>query len=154
MIISGNPTWRITHHHGFLEYNILWILKDFTLNLMTGGNCWLNVNRNGRCTALVKAGTTKEDCCNRGPLAATASAAWNEQDMTPSSLFYMHVQGGVTCSRCKGNKRYINWWTFRRRAWLIHIYEDQCGESGGGIYISSLSVFCSIHTIKISQICI
>ncbi|OXA63935.1 Follistatin-A [Folsomia candida] len=66
-----------------------------------GGNCWLNVNKNGRCTALVKTGSTKEDCCNSGPLAATASVAWNEDELTPSYLFYMHVQGGVGCTRCK-----------------------------------------------------
>jgi len=51
---------------------------------------------------LVKAGSTKEECCDRGPLGSSASTAWNEEDMTPSSLFYMHVQGGVACSRCKG----------------------------------------------------
>lgn len=41
---------------------------------------------------------------NSGVLASTASAAWNDEDLTPSYLFYMHVQGGVSCTRCKGNE--------------------------------------------------
>lgn len=40
-------------------------VTEFVLIEFSGGNCWLNVNKNGRCTSLVKAGSSKEDCCNR-----------------------------------------------------------------------------------------
>lgn len=70
----------------------------------SGGNCWLSMNRNGRCTSLVKTGVSREECCDSGSqMANSATASWSDGELlTPSSIFFMHVQGGVPCTRCKG----------------------------------------------------
>jgi len=83
----------------------------FFLDCFTGGTCWLNVNKNGKCTALVQMGSTREDCCGSGILAKSATAAYSEGELSSSSIFIMHIQGGIQCSRCKG-ELWIN---------LIHI---------------------------------
>ncbi|ODN05224.1 Follistatin [Orchesella cincta] len=60
------------------------------------------MNRNGRCTSLVKTGVSREECCSTGSLANSATASWSDGELlTPSSIFFMHVQGGVPCTRCK-----------------------------------------------------
>lgn len=80
------------------------VIKGLTLLLIiSGGNCWLNMNKNGRCTSLVKTGVSREECCGTGSLANSATASWSDGELlTPSLIFFMHVQGGVPCSRCKG----------------------------------------------------
>ncbi|CAG7834678.1 unnamed protein product [Allacma fusca] len=61
------------------------------------------MNRNGLCSALLKTGATKEECCNSNneSFSNSASVSWSEGELSPSSVFYMHVQGGVPCSRCR-----------------------------------------------------
>lgn len=44
--------------------------------------------------------TTEDECCNK-ILANSPSAAWSEEELTPRTVFYMHVQGGLSCTSCK-----------------------------------------------------
>jgi len=90
---------------GGISFDLKHFLSFLFFLLLVGGNCWLTMNRkNGLCSALVKTGATREECCNSNEsYANSVSVSWSEGgDLSPSLVFYMHLQGGVKCERCRG----------------------------------------------------
>ena len=89
----------------YIDTDIVVVVQtsDMYFNLyIAGGNCWAGMNKNGRCSVLYTLGTTKEECCGSGSLANSVSASFSEGVLSSSSIFRMHLQGGVPCTRCKG----------------------------------------------------
>ncbi|XP_023223098.1 follistatin-like [Centruroides sculpturatus] len=63
-----------------------------------GGHCWSFVDKNGRCTEILKTHVLKEDCCSDG----SATTAWSEEDLRSGDLFFWRMfGGGVRCQPCK-----------------------------------------------------
>ncbi|XP_022242688.1 follistatin-like isoform X1 [Limulus polyphemus] len=62
------------------------------------GLCWSSMNRNGRCTASLRANVSREECCSDN----SATTAWSRKDLRSGDLFFWRVLGGgVPCQLCK-----------------------------------------------------
>ncbi|XP_054715230.1 follistatin-A-like [Uloborus diversus] len=63
-----------------------------------GGQCWSDMNRQGRCSESLRTNVTREECCSDGG----ATTAWSPKDLRSGELFFwMSLGGGVVCKACK-----------------------------------------------------
>ncbi|KAG1677526.1 Follistatin [Nymphon striatum] len=79
----------------------MWSLRALRLDVDgVTGHCWSRVNKKDRCSSLLRAHISREECCNGNN---GALVAWSEDDLKSGDLFFWRALGGgvPNCFSCK-----------------------------------------------------